>query len=343
MAFQTLFPETQCIEIFEFSNLHKLVLNIFPLKIDRMLLNPLWRCQIDSIDAWGRTPLHWAIRRSDVWAAENLLWAGANVNVQDRKHYAPIHLAAELEDVACLQLLIKHRANIAVKDAGGVEPIHRAARSGVPHLQALISAGSSLESRSGRGNTPMDWAAMTDRVDVGRFLLSKGADKDIADHKFGNSPLFTAISSHQCGFLELLLDAGANIHHKNHSGSTLLHWMARWGDIRTVELLTARKQQIQAIEPACRDGSGKTARQVFDSRTGVPDGLADLFEQFMTSLENLRRDRQEGRPEKPRGSKIRRTLSIPGVDYYSWPLWLWFAGLFSLVGFIFAELQSMNE
>jgi len=339
-AFQELFPESQSIENFEFSNVHKVVLNIFPLKLERMLMNQTWRCQIDSTDAWGRSPLHWAIRRNDVAAAENLLWAGAHIDLQDCRGCAPIHLAAKLPDTACLQLLLKYHADVAARDVGGAEPIHWAAATGVPHLQALLNARSSIESKDGRGGTPFNWAAQTDHVEVGRYLVAVGANKNNADeHGFGNSPLFAAISSHQCDFLEMLLDAGVNMEHKNHGGSTLLHWTARWGDVRTVKLLATRKEQLRTVDPAHRDTAGKTARNVLDNRTAVPDLFADEFEKLISGLEDLRRGTQAALSEQTRGMK-QRLLGIQGAKY-NLPHRFWLAGLLLVMCIIHAALHSL--
>ena len=66
-------------------------------------------------------------------------------------------------------------------------------------------------------------------IPIGKFLIASGANKNNADHMFGNPPLFAAISSHQYDFLEMLLDAKADILHVSRTGGNLLHLTARWG------------------------------------------------------------------------------------------------------------------
>ena len=282
-----LFPEGQSIDSFNFSDVHKLVLNIFPLTIEKMLLKQSWRRQIDFPDAWGRTPLHWAVRRSDALAVETLLWAGANVDTQDREKWAPVHRAAWLPDPACLLLLLKSNANATVKNFEGAEPIHAAVLSGIPHLQALLAAGSSLEAEDHKGARPLNWTAVANNVAVGQFLVGKGADKNHADHKFGNSPLFSAISSLHCEFLDMLLDLEVNILHVNLTGSTVLHWIARWGDCRVVKIFAARKQLLRSLDIDQKDEAGRNAREVLYNRLSRPDGLDEEFERLVSSLEEL--------------------------------------------------------
>lgn len=337
IAFEDLFPATRSIESFELSDVHKVVLEIYPLKIERMLLKETWRCQIDFTDAWGRTPLHWAVRRNDVAAVENLLWAGANVNPKDRRGCAPVHFAAEKPDIACLELLLKYSADATVKDDGGSEAIHRAAYTSIPHVKALVSAGSSLESKDKRGGTPFDSAAITGQVAVGRFLLAMGANKNNTDYSFGNSPLFAAISSHQCEFLEMLLDVDADIQHKNHSGSTLLHWAARWGDVRTIDLLMKRREHLSKIDVGHMDNAGNTARDVLDKRISTSDGLAEEIKRLISSLEDLNRKSQAVPLQQPHIEKQR--LGFPQLTI-ELPQWFWLATIFLVLGLTSLDLWS---
>ena len=103
-------------------------------------------------------------------------------------------------------LLLKHNAKATVKNVDGVEPTHNAALTGVPHLKTLFAVGSSLEAEDYGGGRPLNWTAVTVHVEIGQFLISEGADKDHACRKFGNSALFSAISSLQCEFIDMLLD-----------------------------------------------------------------------------------------------------------------------------------------
>ena len=338
IAFEDLFPATRSIESFELSDVHKVVLEIYPLKIERMLLKETWRCQIDFTDAWGRTPLHWAVRRNDVAAVENLLWAGANVSPQDRRGCAPVHFAADKPDIACLELLLKYNADATVKDDGGSEAIHRAAYTSVPHVKALVGAGGSLENKNKRGGTPLDSAAITGQVAVGRFLLAMGANKNNIDYIFGNSPLFAAISSHQCEFLEMLLDVDADIQHKNNSGSTLLHWAARWGDVRTIDLLMKRIEHLSKIDVGHRDNAGNTARDVLDNRISMSDGLAEEIKRLISSLEDLNRKSQAVPLQQPHIEKQR--LGFPKLTI-ELPQWFWLLATgFLILGLTYLDLWS---
>ena len=83
-----IFPEYRSIDSFDFSRVHKVVLNIYPLSLERVLLKETWRSQKNFSDSWGRTPLHWAARRGDVAAVEALIYAGVNIDAQDHEKKA---------------------------------------------------------------------------------------------------------------------------------------------------------------------------------------------------------------------------------------------------------------
>lgn len=101
-----IFPETQSIKSFEFSDVHKAVLGILPVKLDLILLLLTWRSQVTFTDAWGRTPLHWASRRGDIAAIKALIPCGAHLDIRDKNRSAALHLAALTQSVAPIRLLL---------------------------------------------------------------------------------------------------------------------------------------------------------------------------------------------------------------------------------------------
>ena len=113
---------------------------------------------------------------------------------------------------------------------------------------------------------------MTNKVIIGRFLVAQGADKNHACCKLGNSALYSAISSLHCEFVDMPLDQEVNVLHVNLTGSTVLHWIARWGDCRAVKKLQRESSYSEAWTP---DKKIKPKELLVKYFTIVSEGLMD--------------------------------------------------------------------
>ena len=85
----------------------------------------------------------------------------------------------------------------------------------------------------------------------------------------------------------MLLDLEVNVLHVNLTGSTVLHWIARWGDCRVVAVFSARKELLGSLDTEQKDKAGRNAREVLYNRVSRPDRLDGEFERFVCSLEEL--------------------------------------------------------
>ncbi|CAN0154969.1 unnamed protein product, partial [Hapterophycus canaliculatus] len=103
---------------------------------------------IDTLDAKGRTPLHWA---SDGGAppmlVEALLSAGADVGRRyGRFNRSPMHLAARGGHVNVLRVLIHHGGDVNDVDSDGHTALFYAATSGsVETIDLLIQDWADIE------------------------------------------------------------------------------------------------------------------------------------------------------------------------------------------------------
>lgn len=77
---------------------------------------------VDIKDSEGRTPLHWAVDRGHIEAAESLLSRNADVNSKDNEGQTPLHYAAVCERENIAELLVKKNAATDVKDDDGNYP-----------------------------------------------------------------------------------------------------------------------------------------------------------------------------------------------------------------------------
>jgi ankyrin repeat protein len=65
----------------------------------------------NAVEPDGTTPLHRAVHRNDLKAADSLIRGGADVNASNRYGVPPLSLAATNGNAAMLELLLKAGAN----------------------------------------------------------------------------------------------------------------------------------------------------------------------------------------------------------------------------------------
>ncbi|KAK5045794.1 hypothetical protein LTR84_008887 [Exophiala bonariae] len=276
-----LFPGSEELENYGFSYIHNVVLDILPAKLEAELQNVLYRNQVHAVDRLKRTALHWAATRGDEQAVRHLVEAGSDVNARDEFNSTALTLAASTGSVRILELLLLHGADVHARTSIGSQAMHHACRhqSLVAPVEILLQAGASLDSTNKNGHSPLCGAAISNRHDIGAFLLARGVDMHVRS-LHGDTPLFETIFHNSHEFLQLLLAQGADHGAVNNAGSTVLHAAALEADTRTVEILRAAGIQW-TLQSSRRDRSGATALEIARRRVKPPLGFLDAFEQIL--------------------------------------------------------------
>lgn len=164
---------------------------------------------LDSIDVYGRTPLHYAAMSPSPKGitTQDLIDAGAALAVLDVEGRTPLHAAAESGRPNAVFILVQHYSHhsppltLDMQDYRGMTPLHYAAASGCyASVQCLLDMGASPHVNSFKGQTPLHSAAefgnrasnspystieqqaQLPRVrDVSRLLLEYGVDLEHRD------------------------------------------------------------------------------------------------------------------------------------------------------------------
>ena len=265
---------------------------------------------VDAIDADGETPLFGAVRahrdariiqalvdayadvniRGSVGGAQGvpvlnlaldkselallLLQAGANPNASDRTSRTALMKVGEgPAALAITRFLLNAGADVNAEDAEGTTVLVAAIRRGDRVLvQELLQRGAAVNDQ--RGERALEEAAYTNKADLVRLLLEKGAnakgfgrqtyhmtilmraaqygyvtvvdgllafgaDVNATDDLGETALLWTTTSSKKADMIQFLLAKGAHVNAQNNSGLTALIRAAAEGYIENVQALLA--------------------------------------------------------------------------------------------------------
>ena len=154
-SFQTLFPCDDCIEDFELSWIHRIVLGI----LSRGLAEELHvstGAEVNVPDTRGRSALSGSALRGDHQAVSLLLEAGADKNTSETDGNTPLLFSTERGANSCMKLLLKAGANATHRHHKGRDALFKALENhDNPHcIEPLLAAGISVDTRDSHGASP---------------------------------------------------------------------------------------------------------------------------------------------------------------------------------------------
>ncbi|XP_026760862.2 L-asparaginase 1 [Galleria mellonella] len=138
---------------------------------------------ISGQNSEGRTPLIEAVHKGNKAVVEFLLKNGANVHLKTRCGESALLTAIQRNDIFMIELLMKCGAHLSTTDDKSIcEMLSLAARSGsIRRLESLRVAGADFNLTDELKQTPLHKAVLCTNVDVVRYLVENGAERELVD------------------------------------------------------------------------------------------------------------------------------------------------------------------
>ena len=121
----------------------------------------------EGVDAYGRTPLHYAALEAKPEQVAKLLADGFGPNAQDDNGWSPLHFAAQTDCAECIATLLRFGATPSLQDSLGNTALHRAVFSSKGKgsiISLLRQAGADA------GVSPLSLAQTIGNYDVAQFF-----------------------------------------------------------------------------------------------------------------------------------------------------------------------------
>lgn len=226
--------EQQC-----FSVVHRIVLRLLRRDLSDTIRHSSW--DVDSVDANGRTALHWAAWRGDGPTVNLLIQHGAEVNKTDYEGFTPLSRAAQAGHLYTVKILLHAGASMLIVTAWGYQPIHLASRNkldGHKIVRELLAAGGDPNAYSHGSGTPLHDAAICGSMDTVDILLAHGVKINTTSDA-GNTAAMVALYCWNEHVFLRLATLGARLDVANNVGHNILLPAIWTASTKTWDLLAA--------------------------------------------------------------------------------------------------------
>lgn len=240
---------------------------------------------VNAFGTDGTPALHWVVRVGDIALTQELIDAGAKVNMVNRYGLPALYIAASDGDVKMMKVLLKAGADPNTRDKTGETMLMAAAQSGNPNaLKLLLDSEAEVDARDPTYEQTALMFALRENDNVAvKLLIERGADVNAQTRvgptpanrmpgagggshgdgivrggwpkqgmrnpiAGGKTPLIYAARDGNIDGAKLLLDAGADIEKTDPNGMTPLLIAIINDQMPMAELLIARGANVNAVD-----------------------------------------------------------------------------------------------
>ncbi|XP_026167480.1 ankyrin repeat and SOCS box protein 13-like [Mastacembelus armatus] len=228
-----------------------------------------------------RSAVHEAAAQGRALQLQQLIEAGAAVNIVAVDSITPLHEACVQGQTQCVRLLLDAGAQVDARNIDGSTPLCDACAAGsLECVKLLLEYGATVNPPLFTFS-PLHEACMGGNSDCVQLMIDQGAFMEAHDCHYG-TPLHVACARQHYGCAKVLLNAGANVNAaKLHE--TALHHAAKTKNADLIELLVEFGGNVYA-----RDNLNKKPIQY--TSLGSPSYLSlEFYEKTPLSLQQISR------------------------------------------------------
>lgn len=205
----------------------------------------------------SEAPLLVAIRSGDFQQFQKVLATPVDLQVMDSRGCTPLHIAVLFGRTQMLDELLDRKVTLDAQNRTGRTPLNLAAEKGISEIvQRLLARGADPNLCPSDEPGTLNQAILKCHYEIIGMLLLNGAEVNKKDEwKF--YPLHYASRDYKA--TSMLLDAGADHNIDLVGGAQLIHFAARAGQIKTVEMLLDRGVGVDRREGGGYDSKEPTA------------------------------------------------------------------------------------
>jgi serine/threonine-protein phosphatase 6 regulatory ankyrin repeat subunit A/serine/threonine-protein phosphatase 6 regulatory ankyrin repeat subunit B len=215
---------------------------------------------ISTFNIYQESPLHLAARAGYVDTVTLLLGHGADMKARNINGMTALHVALcnSREETAKSLLSIPGTNH---PDQYGYTCLHWAAKAGLATMLGnILTDGVDIEALPSPpadsdwfGGTALGWASSNGETEAVKVLLELGANVNTPDPSDQKSAVHMATRNDHVDIVQLLIQHGANIEHRNIWGSTPLLVAAKNSSLKSMTML------LKAGAKFCKDNDGWSA------------------------------------------------------------------------------------
>jgi len=188
-------------------------------------------------------PFHIAVWRSDLQMIDELVKAGANLDVQDKWGLSPLHIAMHIANTTAsrsiTERLLKAKASTTIRDQDGDTVVHAAAsHADTETLRCLLDFIGDIDVSNDGKQTALHYAVRRGETSIIEALLLAGANPSLMDAR-GITPLEAAVDSEDLTAVKLILQ---------HDGSRLSPRLSEQDQAKGTKYVSYCLEQVAQAE-----------------------------------------------------------------------------------------------